>query len=146
MSRESFTPFRVRTNVNRALYERIVREAAARAISVSECIRRDLEEIYALRDAAVTREGAGAGGASTIELVAAEVANRLADPLGELQEIVPKLQQIEAMIDRHYAGVMGYLSEPSTGDEPARLRAASRRYDAWRRAVAELLGAGDRER
>jgi hypothetical protein len=39
-------------------------------------------------------------------VLAAEVKNRLADPLGGLQGIVPKLQQLEAMIDRHYARVM----------------------------------------
>ena len=40
----------LRVYVSADLYERLVREAASRRITVSECVRTDLKEFYAIKD------------------------------------------------------------------------------------------------
>ena len=40
----------IRSMAGAELYGRLLREAAARGLTVSECVRRELEELYAFRD------------------------------------------------------------------------------------------------
>ena len=142
---------RVRSSVGSALYERILREAAARRLSVSHTIRADLQELYAIRDelAQPIEVGAPASGKGSAlrHRLLAETETRLAADLGrqmsELDALRAAVRRLEAMVDRHYVGLMLYLPDVPTDSEDARARGALRRYEAWKQAVAQLLSISD---
>ena len=143
---------RVRASVGSALYERILREAAARRLSVSHCIRLDLQELYAIRDELarpieMTAPGPGKRSALLHRLLA-ETETRLAADLGrqlgELDALRDAVRRLEVMLDRQYVGLMLYLPEVPAKSEDARARGALRRYEAWKEAVEQLLGGGDK--
>jgi hypothetical protein len=114
----------------------------------------DLEELYAIRDELsrpieMSRR-AGAARPRLIHRLLAETETRLAADLhrhvAELATLRDSVRRLEAMLDRQYVGLMLYL--PDVGDElqDARAKAALRRYEAWRRAVEQLLGGGNKGR
>jgi hypothetical protein len=142
---------RVRSSVGSALYERILREAAARRLSVSHTIRADLQELYAIRDelARPIEVGAPATGKGSplLHRLLAETETRLAADLGrqltELDALRAAVRRLEAMLDRHYVGLMLYLPDVPADSADARARGALRRYEAWKEAVAQLLRSSD---
>lgn len=143
---------RVRSSVGSALYERILREAAARRLTVSHCIRVDLEELYAIRDelarpVAVTPAGNGKRSALLHRLLA-EMETRIAADLGrqleELETLRDTVRRLEAMLDRQYVGLMLYMPEVPADGEDARARGAHRRYEVWKEAVEEMLRRGNK--
>ena len=143
---------RVRASVNSALYERILREAAARRLSVSHCIRLDLQELYAIRDelarpVEMTAPGPGKRSALLHRLLAGTETRLAADlgrQLGELDALRDAVHRLEVMLDRQYVGLMLYLPEVPAKSEDTRARGALRRYEAWREAVEQLLRGGDK--
>ena len=113
---------------------------------------REQEELYAIRDELsrpieVARR-AGAARPRLIHRLLAETETRLAADLdrhvAELATLKNAIRRLEAMLDRQYIGLMLYL--PDVGDEPydGRAKAALRRYEAWRRAVEQLLDGGNK--
>jgi len=50
VKRQRRSQFELRSYAGADLYERVLREAAARRLSVSECVRTDLSQYYAIRD------------------------------------------------------------------------------------------------
>jgi hypothetical protein len=114
-------PHEIRSYVGVDLYERLLREAAARRLTVSECVRLDLAELYARRDRLQERLDSGAEATA-----AAEVEHRLL--------------RLELMIDRFYLGVMMHLAEVPDGLRAARADSAEARYRSWVAAVEELAG------
>ncbi len=48
------------------------------------------------------------------------------------------------MLDRQYIGLMLYLPDVADELHDARAKAALRRYEAWRRAVEQLLDGGNK--
>jgi hypothetical protein len=152
MNRKHRVEHRVRASVGRELYERILREAASRRISVSHCIRMDLEELYAIRDELsqpieVTRS-AGAARPRLIHRLLAETETRLAADLdrhlAEVAALGDAIRRLEAMLDRQYVGLMLYLPDVADELHDAHAKAALRRYEAWRRAVEQLLDGGNK--
>jgi len=141
---------RVRSSVGAELYERILRDAAARRISVSHCIRADLEELYAIRDELsrpIEMKATGAGRPSgLLHRLLAETETRLAADLGrqleELDALRGSVRRVELMLDRQYIGLMLYLPDLPQDTEESRVRAALRRYEAWKQAVERLVGQG----
>lgn len=151
MKEKSRVEHRVRSSVGSALYERILREAAARRLSVSHCIRADLQELYSIRDelarpveVAATEPGKRS---ALLHRLLADTETRLAADLGrqldELSTLRDAIRRLEVMLDRHYVGLMLYLPDVPAESEDARARGALRRYEAWREAVAQLLRRGD---
>ena len=147
MSRRHRVEHRVRSSIGRELYERLLREAASRRISVSHCIRMDLEELYAIRDELsqpieFTRS-AGAAKPRLIHRLLAETETRLAADLdrhlAEVGALGDAVRRLEAMLDRQYVGLMLYLPDVAEELHDAQAKAAHRRYEAWRRAVEKLL-------
>lgn len=146
--------YRVRASVGAELYERILREAAARRLSVSHCIRADLQELYAIRDElsrpiATTTPGGG-GRSSLVHRLLAETETRLAADLGrqldELGALRNAVRLLELMLDRQYLGLMLYLPDIPADDDDTRARGALRRYEAWKEAVDQLLRRSDATR
>ena len=147
MSRRHRVEHRVRSSIGRELYERLLREAASRRISVSHCIRMDLEELYAIRDELsqpieLTRS-AGAAKPRLIHLLLAETETRLAADLdrhlAEVGALGDAVRRLEAMLDRQYVGLMLYLPDVADELHDDQAKVALRRYEAWRRAVEKLL-------
>lgn len=152
MKKQARVEYRIRSSVSSALYERILREAAARRLSVSRCIRADLQELYAIRDELarpIQVAPAEPGKKSALlHRLLAETETRLAADLGrqigELESLRSAVRRIEVMLDRQYAGLMLYLPDVPENREDARARGAHRRYEAWKEAVRNLLHrAGD---
>ena len=152
MSRRHRVEHRVRSSIGRELYERLLREAASRRISVSHCIRMDLEELYAIRDELsqpieLTRS-AGAAKPRLIHRLLAETETRLAADLdrhlAEVTALGDVTRRLEAMLDRQYVGLMLYLPDVADELHDDQAKVALRRYEAWRRAVEKLLDGGNK--
>jgi hypothetical protein len=132
----------VRAYVGVDLYERLVRETAARRITVAECLRRDLAAHYALRDELAEpfeRDRRRSGERPLVHRLLGEMETRLAAELGtgadQRAEISAQITRVEAMIDRLYFGIMLHLAEVPDEARPARAASADERYRSWRKAV-----------
>jgi hypothetical protein len=152
MKRKRRVEHRVRSSVGQDLYERLLREAASHRISVSHCIRMDLEELYAIRDELSqpieVARSAGAAKPRLIHRLLAETETRLAADLdrhlAEVAALGDAIRRLEAMLDRQYVGLMLYLPDVADELHDAHAKAALRRYEAWRRAVEQLLDGGNK--
>ncbi len=151
MARRKRSQYEVRSYVPRDLYDRLLREAAARNLNVSQCVRADLEEFYAIRDeltlAVSVRTAEAAPGRRIMHTLLAEMEARIAADVDSqtprLLVIEQRLAQIASMIDRHYAGMMLHLPEVPDGDAKTRSTSALERHRAWKCAVRELLRDGE---
>jgi hypothetical protein len=152
MSRRHRVEHRVRSSIGRELYERLLREATSRRISVSHCIRMDLEELYAIRDELSqpieVTHSAGVAKPRLIHRLLAETETRLAADLdrhlAEVAALGDAVRRLEAMLDRQYVGLMLYLPDVADELHDDQAKAALRRYEAWRRAVEKLLDGGNK--
>jgi len=59
--------------------------------------------------------------------------------LAEVGAIGDAVRRLVAMLDRQYVGLMLYLPDVAEELHDAQVKAAHRRYEAWRRAVEKLL-------
>ena len=151
MARRKRSQYEVRSYVPRDLYDRLLREAAARNLNVSQCVRADLEEFYAIRDeltlAVSARPAETAPGRRIMHTLLAEMEARIAADVDlqtpRLLAIEQRLAQIASMIDRHYAGMMLHLPGVPDADAKARSTSALERHRAWKCAVRELLRDGE---
>lgn len=131
------------------LYGRLLREAAARGLTLSECVRRELEELYAFRDELgdalriTGDDGTPARGLFDAALKGLEA--RLAGNFGaqaqRLDSLTSELARLEAMIDRFYLGVMLHLEDVPEQLRSARLKRASERHRAWLEVVERMVAA-----
>jgi hypothetical protein len=139
----------IRSMAGAELYGRLLREAAARGLTVSECVRRELEELYAFRDElGDALRIAGADGAPARGLFDAALKGleaRLAGNFGaqaqRLERLDSNLARLEAMIDRFYLGVMLHLEDVPEQLRAGRLKRASERHRAWLEVVARMVAA-----
>jgi hypothetical protein len=151
MARGRRRQYEVRSYVSRELYDRLLREATVRHLNVSQCIRADLEDFYAIRDELTVAVGAraaeGTPGRRIMHTLLAEMEGRIAADLASqtprLRAIEQRLTHVVSMIDRHYAGMMLHLPEVPDADAKGRSTSALKRHRAWKRAVAELLQEGE---
>lgn len=133
----------IRSYAGADLYGRLLREAAARGMTVSECVRRELEDLYAFRDELgdalriAGDDGAPARGLLDVALkgLEARLAGNFGSQLQRLDRIGRDLLRLEAMIDRFYLGVMLHLEDVPESLRPARLQRAAERHRAWREVV-----------
>jgi hypothetical protein len=142
----------VRAYVGHEVYARLLREAAARGITVSQVIRNDLAEYYAIRDelAAPLEVQPGSNeepARRIIHRLLNEMEVRLVASLDRLSGHFRESLQLQgillaAMIDQVYLGVM--LHFPDVPDElrKERVRRANDRHAAWRESVASLAREG----
>ena len=98
----------IRSYAGAELYSRLLREAAARGQTLSECVRRELEELYAFRDElGDALRIAGEDGAPSRGLLDAALRGmeaRLAADYGaqaeRLDRLAADVARLQAMIDR----------------------------------------------
>ena len=139
----------IRSFAGAELYGRLLREAAARNITVSECVRRELEELYAFRDELgdglriAGDDGTPARGLfdAALKGLEARLAGNFGAHLERLDRITSDLARLEAMIDRFYLGVMLHLEDVPEQLRPARLKRASERHRAWLEVVERIARA-----
>ena len=142
----------LRAYVGADLYERLVREAASRRITVSECVRADLREFYAIKDELMAplevRGGGGEVRRRIIHQLLAEVETRLIAGLDQLSvefsnAVGRQSVLLASMIDQAYTGIMVFLDgEIPAEARDARVESARLRVTAWRNGVARLIEEG----
>ncbi len=144
MSNERRKQYEVRTHIAEALYQRMLREAAATGERLSEIVRTALAEAFAARD--VTAEAVRFLPADTdaprrvplplLELEA-RIAARIDDHTDTLASIDLRIARAEAMLDRLYFGLMLHMPEVPPELRATRSQSASARHRAWLTAVDE---------
>jgi hypothetical protein len=138
----------VQAYVERPQKQRLQREAAARGVSVSQCVTDCLREYFAWREemsAAIDNPGqigeAHSGGPIHVLLTRTEP--RLVATLdARVRDLVGDLVLLQSMIDRQ--AVTYFLHTPEVAPElqAGALASATRRYRNWRRAVERLVRSG----
>lgn len=139
----------IRSMAGAELYGRLLREAAARGLTVSECVRRELEELYAFRDELgdalriAGGDGAPARGLfdAALKGLEARLAGNFGAQLERLDRIERHLARLDAMVDRFYLGVMLHLEDVPEQLRAGRLKRASERHRAWIEVVAQMIAA-----
>jgi hypothetical protein len=139
----------IRSFAGAELYGRLLREAAARGMTVSECVRRELEELYAFRDELgdalriASGDGAPARGLfdAALKGLEARLAGNFGAQLERLERVNTNLARLEAMIDRFYLGVMLHLEDVPEQLRSVRLKRASERHRAWLEVVERMVAA-----
>jgi hypothetical protein len=145
--RQRRSQFELRCYAGRDLYERVLREAAARRVSVSECVRSDLSAYYAIQDelagiVAVDQSPAARPGSRILHVLLAEMESRLVASTDRQSSVFEEsLRAVAWMIDRGLLMLLGSLEEGSDG-QPRRPLTAFQRHDAWRTVVQEGLASG----
>ena len=139
----------IRSFAGAELYGRLLREAAARGMTVSECVRRELEELYAFRDELsdalriASDDGTPARGLfdAALKGLEARLAGNFGAQLERLERANGNLARLEAMIDRFYLGVMLHLEDVPEQLRSVRLKRASERHRAWLEVVGRMVAA-----
>jgi len=132
-----------------ALYERVLRDAAVRGVSLSRCVRDRLEAHLALEAELLdvvekkdicTDHGA-AGAALRLRLVD-ELEARLVATLGRQAELLERLgsdlRVVVCSVDRAYLGLLGNVTFRDIRDRSARAAEAEKLHRRWRKAVHRL--------
>ena len=142
----------VRVYVGADLYERLVREAASRRITVSECVRTDLTEFYAIKDELMAplevRDDGGEVRRRIIHQLLAEMERRIVAGLDrlsvEFSDAVGRQSVIlGSMIDQAYTGIMLFLDGKISAEAlDARAESTRLRVRAWRNEVSRLFEEG----
>lgn len=148
MSRARRSQFEVRSYAGRDLYERVLREAAARRISVSECVRTDLTGYYAIQDelSGCVRVGdayKAAPARRILHTLLAEMEERFVATIDrQTSAFSESLQVLAWMIDRGYLGSMLHFPDVPPADRDTRSKRAQDRLVAWRDAVRDSAVTG----
>lgn len=138
----------VRVWLGKDLYDRLSREAAARELNLSQCIRELLGSHFELE-----REWSPPWESSSIapDVPAAQslfeaLAERLTEPLREREEnlaaIDTSVRTLAAMIQQAYLGVVARLPPIPESERAERHEAARRALDAWSETVLGVVRSG----
>jgi hypothetical protein len=135
----------VQAYVQRTEKQRLQREAAARGISVSQCVTDCLREYFAWREemaAAIDNPGRPGdphpGG--PIQVLLARTESRLAATLdARFRDLVGELHLLQSMIDRQAVSYFLHTPEVPAELQGTAVASANRRYRNWRRTVQRLV-------
>ena len=150
MSRAMRPP--VRTHLDIDDQERLDREASARGISVSQCIRDCLREYFALRAEVATAldppEPGRQGEASTglIHTLFARTEGRLVATLETCAEAVDRVRAevrlVQTMLDRLTFLYLVHTPEVPAAQRDTALGSGTRRHASWRQAAVRMADDG----
>jgi hypothetical protein len=129
-----------------ALYERVLRDAAVRGVSLSRCVRDRLEAHLALEEELLdvvekkeARHDHGAAGTALRLRLVDELEERLVATLGRqaesLEKLVSDVRLVASLVDRLYAGMLMHVALRETVDLDARVKEAERLQRLWRKAA-----------
>jgi len=134
--------------VERSEKQRLQREAAARGISVSQCVTDCLREYFAWREemaAAIDSPGqpGDAHRRGPIQALLARTESRLAATIdARARELAGELILLQSMIDRQTVSYFVHTQEVAPEFQATALASATRRYRNWRRAVERVVRSG----
>ena len=139
----------IRAYVQRPEKQRLQREAAARGISVSQCVIDCLREYFAWREemaAAIDNPGrpgeAHSGG--PIQVLLARTESRLASTFdARFRDLMGELHVLQGMIDRQAVSYFLHTPEVPADLQAAAVASANRRYRNWRRTVQRFVRSGN---
>ena len=145
-----------RTWLGRAGYDQLLREASARSVSVSECIRSCLEEYFTLRrelaEALGTKPGPAAESQagtrlahSLLDRLEQNVVKEIRAQEGRVDAVLEALRLVACMVDQAYEGLVGRLPDVEEEVRKQRIAIAHDAAQRWRRAVNRLHNAGGPE-
>jgi hypothetical protein len=138
----------IQAYVQRPEKQRLQREAAARGISVSQCVIDCLREYFAWREemAAVIDNPGRAGDAhpgGPIQVLLARTESRLASTLdARFRDLVGELHLLQSMIDRQAVSYFLHTPEVPADLQATAVASANRRYRNWRRTVQRFVRSG----
>jgi hypothetical protein len=129
-----------------ALYERVLRDAAVRGVSLSRCVRDRLEAHLALEEELLdvverkeARHDHGAAGAAFRLRLVDELEERLVATLGRqaesLEKLVSDVRLVASLVDRLYAGMLMHVALREISDLDARVKETERLQRLWRTAA-----------
>jgi hypothetical protein len=136
-----------------ALYDRVLRDAAVRGVSLSRCVRDRLEAHLALEEELLDvierkdarSDGAAAGAALRLRLLD-ELEDRLAATLGRqaesLEQLATEVRLVICLVDRAYAGLIGNVALRDVENIKARAAQVDDLQQRWRKAVHRLWQEG----
>src|SRR2546426_12472559 len=138
----------IQAYVQRPEKQRLQREAAARGISVSQCVIDCLREYFAWREemaAAIDNPGRpgdpNQGG--PIQVLLARTESRLASTLdARFRDLMGELHLLQSMIDRQAVSYFLHTPEVPAELQDGAVASATRRYRNWRKAVERLVRSG----
>jgi hypothetical protein len=139
----------VQAYVQRTEKQRLQREAAARGISVSQCVTDCLREYFAWREemaAAIDNPGRHGdphpGG--PIQVLLARTESRLAATLdARVRDLMGELHLLQSMVDRQTVSYFLHTPEVPAELQGTAVASANRRYRNWRRTVQRLVRSGN---
>jgi hypothetical protein len=151
MSRAMRPP--VRTHLESDDQERLDREAAARGVSVSQCIRDCLREYFALRaEVATALDGPGptpggdAAPTGLIHTLFARTEGRLVATLETCAEAVDRVRAevrlVQTMLDRLTFLYLVHTPEVPAAQRDTALGSGTRRHASWRQAAVRMADDG----
>ena len=144
----------IRVWLGRDLYDRVLREAAARGTTTSNCVREALDEYFVLKQQAALALGVGAGEGDQPEATGRRLSHTLLDALeqrlvGEIRGtevqadgLAEKIRLLACMIDQAYQGLVGRLPDVPAALRESRIAAADEATTRWRAAVGALFREG----
>jgi hypothetical protein len=138
----------VQAYIARAEKQRLQREAAARGVSVSQCVIDCLREYFAWREemsAAIENPGQPGEkhGRGPIQILLARTESRLAATIdSRVRELVGELILLQSMVDRQTVSFFVHTPEVVPELQAGALASATRRYRNWRRSVERLVRGG----
>jgi hypothetical protein len=147
----------IRVWLGRDLYDRVLREAAARGTTTSHCVRECLDEYFVLKQQAAVALGIASDGGHAPQAAGQRLSHALLDALEQrvvseirstevhLDGVAEKIRLLACMIDQAYQGLVGRLPEVPPGLREARIAAADEATSRWRRAVGSLFREGGPE-
>lgn len=142
----------IRTHLDTDDQARLDREAAARGISVSQCIRDCLREYFALRAEVATALDAPAQGRQGeaserfIHTLLARMEGRVVASLDACVDAVGRIradvQVVHAMLDRLVFLYLVHTPEVPAAQRDAALGSGTRRHASWRQAAVRMAHDG----
>lgn len=141
----------VRVWLGKDLYDRLSREAAARELNLSQCIRELLSSHFELQGdwSAAWRDLPTGGGPTDVlgnQTLLRSVDERLTSLIGdsgdEFASIDAEVEVVAAMIQQAYLGIVARLPPLPDAEKDERHNAARRALDAWVESVADVCRGG----
>jgi hypothetical protein len=134
--------------VERSEKKRLQREAAARGISVSQCVTDCLREYFAWREEmAAAIDNPGQVGEphrrGPIQALLARTESRLAATIdARFRELAGELVLLQSMVDRQVVSYFLHTPEVAAELQAGAVASATRRYRNWRRTVERVVRSG----
>ena len=141
----------VRTWLGKDLFDRLSREAAARELNLSQCVRDLLREHFELQlEAAEVLAGRRPGDRSPqsspvcalLEATEARISALLAECRAEVGDVESEVRLVASMVQQAYLGVLSRLPPFSSQERESLIESVQRSHKSWEESVATVFQEG----